>query len=297
MAFKTAKDVLHDLILSDDSARNKKENELLQDEEYASLLKKHKDLTIRYLFEDDAAILEDIKKAEAELDKKRNEKCEDVCSICRGKRIYAKGICACTLPKVYEECLGAFDVSLFKESFCMSDHSVFDDKEALVSGKTQKDIFMLAERKAKVYANDFPASPLKNLLFTGASGLGKTFLLRCIAKEVSKKAPVCYMTAGDLSKVFLAHRLGEDVELKLLYDAPLLIIDDLGTEAMYQNVTVEYLSELIEKRHFSDKHTVFSTNLSVRDIKERYGERISSRLSFKDIGVEVRFLGKDIRKK
>ena len=252
--------------------------------------------SMRFISEKD--ILLKIKETEAKLKSIEKQKSrESVCCKCGGKRLVSGKICDCTLPYIYKECFGALDVALFKESFENSDLSLFDGTEELIKTKTQKDLFALVERKAKAFANDFPCSKTKNLLFIGGSGLGKTFLCRCIAKEIAKKAPVCYMTANSLAKVFLAHRLGEDTDLDILYDAPLLVIDDLGTESMHQNVTVEYLAELIEKRHFSEKHTVFSTNLSINDIKQRYGERISSRLSFKDIGEELRLLGKDIRRK
>ena len=37
------------------------------------------------------------------------------------------------------------------------------------------------------YAKQFPDYPLKNLLFSGGTGLGKTFLSGCIAREVSRR--------------------------------------------------------------------------------------------------------------
>lgn len=62
--------------------------------------------------------------------------------------------------------------------------------------------------------------------------------------------------------------------LEPLIDCDLLIIDDLGTEPLYRNVSGEYLYTIINERKITKKHTLISTNLSLDDILNRYGERI-----------------------
>ena len=80
-----------------------------------------------------------------------------------------------------------------------------------------------------------------------------------------------------------------------LIDAPLLLIDDLGTEPMMRNITVEYLFTLLNERIASKRHTVVATNLTPVQLKERYGERVSSRLLDRTRCRAVQLKGKDLR--
>ena len=69
-------------------------------------------------------------------------------------------------------------------------------------------------------------------------------------------------------------------------------MDDLGTEFSTAFVTAA-LYNLINTRLMAEKPTIISTNLSMKDLLERYGERMVSRM----IGGYIRFefAGKDIR--
>ena len=87
---------------------------------------------------------------------------------------------------------------------------------------------------------------------------------------------MCLIRAGELFGAFFRHRMGEEMPLSFLQDAQLLLIDDLGTEPMTQNVTTEYLFDLLNRRIEAGRHTAVATN--VEDLQARYGERISSRL-------------------
>ena len=57
-----------------------------------------------------------------------------------------------------------------------------------------------------------------------------------------------------------------------------LIIDDLGTEVTNSFVTSQLFSCLNE-RHIRKKSTIISTNLSLEELRERYSDRIFSRIS------------------
>ena len=63
-----------------------------------------------------------------------------------------------------------------------------------------------------------------------------------------------------------------------LYSCDLLIIDDLGTEYTNDFVSSQLFSCLNE-RHLGKKSTIISTNLSLAEIRDRYSERIFSRIS------------------
>jgi DNA replication protein DnaC len=80
-----------------------------------------------------------------------------------------------------------------------------------------------------------------------------------------------------------------------LLDADLLVIDDLGTESILKNVTHEYLYVVLNERMNSKKLTVVTSNLSREGIRERYGERIYSRLFDKNLGYADILGGTDLR--
>lgn len=124
---------------------------------------------------------------------------------------------------------------------------------------------------------------LKNILLTGGTGTGKTYLLSaCINLCAEEGKSVLFTTAYNLNSLFLECHLS-DVATKRavldnLTDVDVLAIDDLGTENVYKNVTAEYLFALVNERLMRNKQTFISTNLSLADIRERYDERIFSRL-------------------
>lgn len=136
-----------------------------------------------------------------------------------------------------------------------------------------------------------------NLLFNGGTGLGKTFLSACIAREVAAKGySVAYETASHLFTKLEKHRFHPDEEtaldMKRLNECDLLIIDDLGTELPGNFVTAA-LYTLLNDRLLAGKPMVVSTNLNMDEVSQRYSPQIRSRLegSF----VLIPFRGQDIR--
>ena len=77
-----------------------------------------------------------------------------------------------------------------------------------------------------------------------------------------------------------------------IMEADLMIIDDLGTE-FATSFTSSELFNIINSRILEKKPVIISTNLSLNDIKEKYGERISSRI-IGGYGI-YKFEGEDIR--
>ena len=280
------------------AAEGRFEAEIGRNEEYAELTEKHRKLSSEYLFgssRDSEAILADMNAVEKRIEEIRSSyTAPDICRRCSGTG-YADGVvCDCVLPEIYVKCFGAEDVSSFTESFASSDPELFNGKDEIVSGKTQRDLFLIVADNVEKYSDVIFRSKGRGLLIMGAPGLGKTFLCRSLAAKASGEKPVMYITAPELARNFLDHRLGEPVELRYIWNAPLLIVDDLGAETCSMNVTSEYLCEMIEKRAAGKLPTVFSTNLSIEDIKNRYGERVSSRLSSDSYSAYMLF-GEDIR--
>jgi len=149
----------------------------------------------------------------------------------------------------------------------------------------------------KQYAAEFD-SRSESLLFTGATGLGKTHLSLAIAREVIGRGhTVIYGAAqnllGRLEREHFA-RFGErsdDTERALL-SCDLLIIDDLGAE-FATSFTQSCIYNIVNTRLMAGRPVIINTNLNPAQLNEKYGERITSRV----IGnySVMRFFGNDIR--
>ena len=140
-----------------------------------------------------------------------------------------------------------------------------------------------------------------NLLFYGATGVGKTFLTHCIAKKLLDTShTVLYLTSLQLFDILERNKFRhEDIstsneQIAYMLQSDLLIIDDLGAE-LVNGFTSSQLYYFIEERHINRKSTIISTNLSFQELRDRYSERIFSRF----IGFYHFFLiiGDDIRQK
>lgn len=124
-----------------------------------------------------------------------------------------------------------------------------------------------------------------NLFFYGTVGTGKSFLSGCIAKELMDNGySVIYFSAAGLFETLSQfsfdyknkdelHGIYED-----LYDCDLLIIDDLGTE-LTNNFVTSQLFSCLNERHMRRKSTIISTNLSLEELRNRYSDRIFSRIT------------------
>lgn len=138
-----------------------------------------------------------------------------------------------------------------------------------------------------------------NILFQGGTGVGKTFLSNCVAKELLDAGyTVLYVSAGSLfdqiADVIMNRNQipGSHEFYQSINACDVLIIDDLGTE--YTNsFTNAHLYNLINDRLLERKPMIISTNLSLSEIKEHYSERISSRIY--DSYLILKIYGDDIR--
>lgn len=157
-----------------------------------------------------------------------------------------------------------------------------------------KDVLAAARRFATDFGQD---STVKNILFYGDTGLGKTFLSNCIANELIKSChSVIYLSAIELFNAYSRSEFGKDSEqdeiTREITDCDLLIIDDLGTE-LANTFTNSRLFFCINERILKDKSTIISTNLTLDKIFEHYSDRIFSRImhSYK----AYKFYGDNIR--
>lgn len=141
-----------------------------------------------------------------------------------------------------------------------------------------------------------------NLLFYGNTGVGKTFLTNCIAKELLDTAhTVIYLTSFQLFDILEKNKFSkseEDYEVKEQFqgilECDLLIIDDLGTELNNSFISSQ-LYLCINERHLNHRSTIISTNLSLDDLNSQYSERIFSRITSNYSLLKI--IGDDIRLK
>ncbi len=136
----------------------------------------------------------------------------------------------------------------------------------------------------KNFINNFN-SDYHNLFFYGTVGTGKSFLSGCVAKELIENGhSVIYFSAAGLfdmlSKFKFDYKNADELhkEYEDLFQCDLLIIDDLGTEYTNNLVNSELFS-LINDRHLRQKAVIISTNLSLEDFRNRYSDRIFSRIT------------------
>lgn len=140
----------------------------------------------------------------------------------------------------------------------------------------------------------------ENLIIYGNTGVGKTFLTNCIAKELlDRSKTVIYLTAFQLFDILEKNKFNkgddnEEIQNKFDYilDCDLLIIDDLGTELTNAFINTQ-LYLCVNERYLREKSTIISTNLSLDNINDKYSERIFSRVISNYILLKI--VGDDIR--
>lgn len=186
-----------------------------------------------------------------------------------------------------------------EQSFEKFDPAVFPAEEIIPeTGTTQREHMELLKFACEKYANEYPKGPRQMLLLMGESGLGKTFLLHAMAKRlIDRGVNVLLISAYKFyDAARKAYFTGYGDELENIMDAEVLMIDDLGSEPIRENVTITQLFNLINERMTSGKGLIISTNLNEAEIRSRYSERIASRLTDKHYCGVLTFYGKDVRR-
>ncbi|MBO4414516.1 MAG: ATP-binding protein [Lachnospiraceae bacterium] len=189
-----------------------------------------------------------------------------------------------------EENFENFNYSLFSDSD--------EDRDPNIDRTPRENITKVVEI-TKEFIREFD-NRFENLLIYGNTGVGKTFLCSCIAKELLDTShTVVYYTAYKFFKYleddkFRPDEADESLRLgsDYLVNCDLLILDDLGTE-LTNSFTNSALYSVLNERELRKHSTVISTNLGLGDINRLYSERIFSRLS-KDYTF-LKVIGKDIR--
>ena len=173
---------------------------------------------------------------------------------------------------------------LERENFKALSYEYYDDTEILPQlGITNAAYMRRVVAGCKEFVRVFDKKH-DNLLFTGSTGVGKTFLTNCIARELMDDFhSVIYLTASDLFDVFSRNKFDYDnaEDMKDMYrfilDCDLLIIDDLGTE-LNNSFTSSRLFYCINERMNMSRSTIISTNLTLARLRDSYTDRVTSRI-------------------
>ena len=221
------------------------------------------------------------------------------CNECKDTGFISSGQkCKCFKQQLIIKAYNMSNLStmLKKENFKHFNLDLFSDE--LVEGQslTPKQNMMNILNVCEGFVFNFDEDNEENLLFYGETGLGKTFLTNCIAKALLDKGKiVIYQTSFKLLEILEDLRFknnNDKQKYNLLFDADLLVIDDLGTE-MTNTFTNSEIFNIINSRLLSNKKTIVSTNLSPKEMMDRYDDRIFSSL-FSKFTV-LHFYGKDLR--
>ncbi len=230
------------------------------------------------------------------------------CKICNDTGFVQKDgssvFCNCLKQKIFDIEYNKSNIgNLEKENFSNFKFNLYSDEinyEKYNSNISPRENIKNIKSICDKFIKNFEDPDEKNLLFTGNTGLGKTYLSNCIAKEIlSQGKTVLYQTSSVMLDSIIDYKFGKNNSLNIynnILDVDLLIIDDLGTESI-NNIKFAELFNVINTRllnqHNHITKTIISTNLSLKNLFSTYDERIISRLvGYYNI---CKFFGEDIR--
>lgn len=155
--------------------------------------------------------------------------------------------------------------------------------DAIKTSGNLKDAYVLMQKWCK---SDFK----KTLIYlAGPVGVGKTYLLRCMANELINRGKIVKLsTAFNMNLDFRDfNKTSEQEIIKKYINTEVLFIDDLGTEPIYKNITLENLYLVLNERQTRHLPTVITSNLSLEDVNNIYGERIFSRIANRETSITL----------
>lgn len=221
------------------------------------------------------------------------------CAKCGDTGYVSGGVCACLRAYYAREQLAELSrlLPLGEDSFETFSFDWYDSAVQPAFGISPRENMERNYDVCRDYAYQF-AKGSGDLLLSGGTGLGKTFLSACIARVVSENGfSVVYDTAASVFSRFEDAKFrrddggSEDADRCMRCD--LLILDDLGTE-MTTSFVQSALYQIVNGRLMAGRSTIISTNLAPEEIGSRYGRSVLSRLEGE---YEILpFFGDDIRR-
>lgn len=228
------------------------------------------------------------------------------CPICKDTGYIIESqktnMCNCLKQKIFDLEYNKSNINnIDKDTFSNFNLNLFSDEideEKYGETISPRDNMKEIKHSTFKFIQNFDNPDEKNLLFSGCTGLGKTFLSNCIVNELIKKGKtVLYQTAPVMLDSLISSMFKNDSTLSNnLLNVDLLVIDDLGTETMNSMKFTE-LYKIINTRLLNQNgkitKTIISTNLDLQNLFNTYDERLVSR--FVGHYNIYHFFGDDIR--
>ena len=200
------------------------------------------------------------------------------CSHCNDTGYIGTQKCHCFKQKI---------INLLYEQSNMKDF-LKDNNFTKLSYQYYKDEDLIRFKKAVSTCEEFLKGfnlTYQNLFFYGTVGTGKSFLSGCIAKElIDSGFSVIYFSSVSLFEKLANTSFNFQLKDEFsdlcddLYTCDLLIIDDLGTE-LTNNFSSSQFFSCLNERILRKKSILISTNLSLQELRDRYSDRIFSRIT------------------
>lgn len=217
------------------------------------------------------------------------------CKACKDTGYIDGKICNCIKAKAKKLLISSLSEELPLENcrFESFDIKYYPDED--MGGSNPKKRMESLLTLCKSYADNFDAKSSSNLLFMGDAGLGKTHLSLSIVYELLNKGfDVIYGSAYNLFSAMENDHFGNRTNdsFNSAVSCDLLVIDDLGSEFVSPYILSMFYN-VINTRLLAGRPTIINTNLTMKEIEQKYTPRISSRL----IGsyTAKKFIGNDIR--
>ena len=169
--------------------------------------------------------------------------------------------------------------------------------------------------KPKTFADDFCSSYQYGSGFTGMwlcgqKGIGKSFLMACLAGSLSKRnVGVAFVNTATMLDTTMTSLKNYSEDKQKVLDrykkAEVLILDDIGTEYLTGWIFGEILYQIINYRHSHNLATFFTSNYTIQDYTDMVSRkkdlnldaatRLKARID--GLAVEVQMVGTDRREK
>lgn len=201
------------------------------------------------------------------------------CELCSDSGYVGTKMCECMRTKLVLAGYESSGMSRLMKEQNFDNFSLDFYSNSRENYQKMSDIF----KTMKAYAEDFQTDIAENLALFGGTGLGKTHLSSAVAgKLIERGFDVLYTGAVTMLSDFENRRFGtgqveETCSVDRYTECELLIIDDLGTEVVNQ-FTVSCIYNVINTRLNRKLPTIISTNLTPADFRQKYWDRITSRV-------------------
>ena len=214
------------------------------------------------------------------------------CAVCRDKGYVGDAIyrpCKCQLRMEQKLMMTAskVDTELSFENF----------RDDIYEDENQRERQLRIKAYCERYADSLPKPAKPILVMFGLPGTGKSYLGSAIANRAMERfIETRFVTAYQIIQDVLEALRTQCSGLEQYKRVDFLVIDDLGTEPMVPNITIESMFTLINERTAFRKPTVIITNHNTVELSERYGERLTSRIADATESALIQFEGRNIRR-